>query len=80
MVRNHKIDHYEKGEIHINSKSSLVSLLALSAMTAGIYKNIDIPTPKPIRNVPEYARKKDQGRNEKCSCGSGKKYKKCCGR
>ncbi len=20
------------------------------------------------------------GRNDKCSCGSGKKYKKCCGR
>jgi hypothetical protein len=37
--------------------------------------------PKPIRprNVPEYQDSKDQKRNEKCSCGSGKKYKKCCG-
>lgn len=35
---------------------------------------------KPIRNVPQYARKKEQGRNEKCKCGSGKKYKHCCGK
>lgn len=26
----------------------------------------------PIRNTPKY------GRNEKCNCGSGKKYKNCC--
>jgi preprotein translocase subunit SecA len=25
-------------------------------------------------------RRNKQGRNEKCSCGSGLKYKKCCGR
>ncbi|MDR0404390.1 MAG: SEC-C domain-containing protein, partial [Oscillospiraceae bacterium] len=24
-------------------------------------------------------RRKKQGRNEQCQCGSGKKYKKCCG-
>ena len=24
--------------------------------------------------------RKKQGRNEPCSCGSGKKYKRCCGR
>jgi len=63
----------------MNPKSSLASLLVLSSIVAGPYKNIDMPIPKPVRNVPEYARKKDQGRNEKCNCGSGKKYKKCCG-
>ena len=26
------------------------------------------------------ARPNAQGRNEKCSCGSGLKYKKCCGK
>jgi uncharacterized protein YchJ len=25
------------------------------------------------------AKKSKQGRNEKCACGSGKKYKNCCG-
>jgi len=38
-----------------------------------------LPKSKPRRNVPQYARKKEQGRNEKCHCGSNKKYKKCCG-
>jgi uncharacterized protein YecA (UPF0149 family) len=36
--------------------------------------------PKPCRNRPDLMPKKDQGRNEKCSCGSGKKYKACCGK
>lgn len=63
----------------MNPKSSLASLLVLNSIVAGPYKNIDMPIPKPVRNVPEYARKKDQGRNEKCNCGSGKKHKKCCG-
>ena len=25
-------------------------------------------------------RRREQGRNELCNCGSGKKFKKCCGR
>ncbi len=33
-------------------------------------------TKKPIRKSPE----KQIGRNDPCPCGSGKKYKKCCGR
>ncbi len=32
-------------------------------------------TKKPVRNA-----KKSIGRNDPCPCGSGKKYKKCCGR
>ena len=31
------------------------------------------PKPQPIRAKPSI------GRNEPCPCGSGKKYKKCCG-
>ena len=36
-----------------------------------------IPTPTPRRPVKKYA---GTGRNEACPCGSGKKYKVCCGR
>lgn len=36
--------------------------------------------PRPVRNRPDLARKKEQGRNEQCACGSGKKYKYCCGK
>jgi uncharacterized protein YchJ len=31
------------------------------------------------RNRPDLMPPKEQGRNEKCNCGSGKKYKCCCG-
>ncbi len=31
-------------------------------------------TPKPVKAAPRI------GRNDPCPCGSGKKYKKCCGR
>ena len=31
------------------------------------------------RNRPDLMPPKEQGRNEPCNCGSGKKYKKCCG-
>jgi len=34
--------------------------------------------PKPTKIDPRYIGKK-MSRNEPCSCGSGKKYKKCCG-
>ena len=30
-----------------------------------------------LTNIPDDLKR---GRNEPCSCGSGKKYKKCCGR
>ena len=36
-----------------------------------------IPPPAPRRPVKKYA---GTGRNEPCPCGSGKKYKVCCGR
>jgi hypothetical protein len=41
-------------------------------------------TPNPAfqapRSVQTTVKKKKIGRNERCPCGSGKKYKKCCGR
>ena len=33
---------------------------------------------KPTKFDPKYIKRK-MSRNELCSCGSGKKYKKCCG-
>jgi hypothetical protein len=37
-------------------------------------KQVPAPRPKPIATTPKV------GRNEPCSCGSGKKYKHCCGK
>lgn len=60
----------------------LETLLALSAMMGNSYINDDMlfPKVKYLRNVPQYMPKKEQGRNDKCNCGSGLKYKKCCGK
>lgn len=39
------------------------------------YQDSDFPTPKQeVRTAPKV------GRNDPCTCGSGKKYKKCCGK
>lgn len=47
-----------------------------------LYNNlmdISMPRYKNTRNAPELMDPRVQSRNEKCKCGSGKKYKKCCG-
>ena len=31
-----------------------------------------------LDNLSEWIKFRDLGRNDKCVCGSGKKYKKCC--
>ncbi len=40
-----------------------------------VYVDGEMPKPETVRNAA-----KKVGRNEPCPCGSGKKYKKCCGR
>ena len=37
------------------------------------------PLPAPVRQPPPPRNPPKIGRNDKCPCGSGKKYKKCCG-
>ena len=31
-----------------------------------------------LDNLEAWVKYRDLGRNDKCACGSGKKYKKCC--
>ncbi len=57
-----------------------VAKFIIPLMVVGRYDDLNLPRIKPVRNVPQFARKKAQGRNEKCACGSEKKYKKCCGK
>jgi preprotein translocase subunit SecA len=41
----------------------------------------DNPSMLPFKKVETYRRAEPRvGRNDPCPCGSGKKYKKCCGR
>jgi len=39
----------------------------------------EAPLPPPVKPI-HADEDKDVGRNDPCPCGSGKKYKKCCGR
>jgi tetratricopeptide (TPR) repeat protein len=41
---------------------------------------LTLPEPEPVRTVSAPIRHQKVGRNAPCPCGSGKKYKKCCGR
>jgi hypothetical protein len=38
-----------------------------------------LPEPEPVEPAPPYIAPPKVGRNEPCPCGSGKKFKKCCG-
>ena len=63
----------------IEGGGSLLQQAAAAQAPAGRGSNVDLPkpqdAPKPVkRDMPKV------GRNEPCPCGSGKKFKKCCGR
>ena len=45
---------------------------------AGLPGADEDPLPPPIETI--RGEGKDVGRNDPCPCGSGKKYKKCCGK
>jgi len=66
------IAHYQlKGKIHVYHESATFEKLN----DQWFFKEGKPVLPKQvIRNEPKI------GRNDPCSCGSGKKYKKCCGK
>ena len=40
----------------------------------------EAPSSQPPKSTPLQRQTNKVGRNDPCSCGSGKKYKKCCGK
>ena len=46
---------------------------------AGLPGEDEEPLPPPVETI-RSDKDKAVGRNDPCPCGSGKKYKKCCGR
>ena len=60
----------------MTSKENIFTLLAFSEMTE---RQLQLPASKRTKvkniHVPN-----EVGRNAKCPCGSGHKYKKCCGK
>src|SRR5690606_29865155 len=82
---------FERREIYINDEGQLRKLIPL---IMDVYNNTRLwancgHTPKEMMDMSrevgsepfnQQRRVTKIGRNEPCPCGSGKKYKKCCGR
>jgi len=58
----------------------LVSFLNNEEDSESIEEKEHLNLPPPKKEPPKPVLVKKVGRNEPCPCGSGKKYKKCCGR
>ncbi|HKV78884.1 MAG TPA: UPF0149 family protein [Candidatus Sulfotelmatobacter sp.] len=62
-----------------DKREKLIALMAAGLMNAYAYfrkereGDLGVPEPEARRSTPKI------GRNDPCPCGSGKKYKKCCG-
>lgn len=71
-------EEWNKGNkiVYLEAGINFTELLAVGIEaindTSGVY---DPPIPKTFKRLVEKI-----GRNQQCPCGSGKKYKKCCGK
>ncbi len=84
MIANIKIDvvrfllNARKRETGIAQRQDSVHITSASLEDTAI-KSLDGTTPKKD-NAPIVNKEPKVGRNDPCTCGSGKKYKNCCGR
>jgi len=75
----HELTHPELDSI--SDKAKKIKSSGLDKAISGIDKGQDASSgPDEARSKPYVRQVKKVGRNEPCPCGSGKKYKKCCGR
>jgi len=56
---------------HVSLDGALLTLLGIAGLSRRSRPRPPIPASRPIRRI---------GRNERCPCGSGIKFKRCCGR
>jgi hypothetical protein len=70
----------------VRNKNTFPMLMHLKTLVDCLVLSYGEGTERPAERNEKYgreerasARKKTPGRNERCPCGSGKKYKKCCG-
>jgi uncharacterized protein len=67
------------GSAHADFEETMATLAWLGRLTAqGRDQELEGETCEPLP-PPQRVRREKIGRNEPCPCGSGKKYKKCCG-
>lgn len=68
----------------MESEKTLETLLGINKLLRNLcgnqYDDFGMFSTKSYRNKPSLMPPNSQGRNEPCLCGSGLKYKKCCGK
>ncbi len=74
MARAREFEEMRRSQLSLNSPSSSPHITAGSQDTGGPQVAV---AQKPVR---VHSEGKKVGRNDPCTCGSGKKYKKCCGK
>ena len=57
-----------------------VLVVGLQGAPAAAAAPVSSPAPAAAATAPQPEKQKKVGRNDPCPCGSGKKYKKCCGK
>ena len=70
----------EKNQLIADGCTEVPQKLEEEAMRALAGKQSVMVDMKKKTPLTAWAKRVKQGRNEKCACGSGKKYKYCCGR
>jgi uncharacterized protein len=69
-------DDEERGKIHMTPELRADCITLLRPAILGLYAAVQLEA---IERRKQPARSTKVGRNEPCPCGSGKKYKRCCG-
>jgi tetratricopeptide (TPR) repeat protein len=70
----------EAAELRRQAKAAAASTKTMPAPSRDAMESSDLHFTKPlVSSGPPPAAKQKIGRNDPCPCGSGKKYKKCCG-
>jgi preprotein translocase subunit SecA len=72
-IRENTIEYIFKVQVNIKSQSQTNSSGSEVVSSSSVFKNKETTNSKKINDLNKI------GRNELCPCGSGKKYKKCCG-
>jgi len=72
--RDEEEDEEDEDELSEDDLDELEELRARAASYERTLDQLTAAAPKPVRADPKI------GRNDPCPCGSGKKYKKCCGK
>ncbi|MCG2686712.1 SEC-C domain-containing protein, partial [Candidatus Parcubacteria bacterium] len=77
LVEYKKEAHKMFQELLANIRKQVVYSIFKVSLSPPVYQS---PINTTANKLPEFQKQEKVGRNDQCPCGSGKKYKKCCGK